>query len=159
SERSHQSTITQLRSDLAKVRKDHMSLEVSHANLEVSLSASRDRERRRLAHTQSFMEINARNLERGAIHKAHASAQSVVNGILLSKSLPTVNIPPLNISEDEEYPKPDNDYEFVSDDENDQEDEENQLEKDKPAGEINVEAENPGPEKSLVEQDVVVDRA
>ncbi|KAI3969985.1 hypothetical protein MKW92_014107 [Papaver armeniacum] len=122
-----------------------MSLEVSYLNLEVSLSAYRDRARRRLAQTQNILEINARNLEREAIRKAHASAQSVVNGIFLSTSLPTVNIPPLIVSEDEEYSETDTDYEFISDDEKDQEDEENQLEKDKPAGEIIAEVENPGP--------------
>ncbi|KAI3862855.1 hypothetical protein MKX03_013004, partial [Papaver bracteatum] len=141
-EKSHQYTITQLKSDLAKVRKDRMSLEVSHAKLEISLSASQDRARRRLAYQQIFLDINARNLERGAIRKAYAYAQSVVNGIFLSNSPPAVNIPSINVNEDEEYPEPDSDYEFVSDDEKDQEKEENFLEKDKSTGEANVKVEN-----------------
>ncbi|XP_026429264.1 altered inheritance of mitochondria protein 44-like [Papaver somniferum] len=151
SEKSNQSTVTQLRYDLSKVRKERL-------NLELSLAASRDRARRRLAHQQSFLEINVRNLEKGVIRKAHASAQSVVNGILLSNSLPAVRIHPINVGEDEEYPEPDSDYEFVNDDEKDKEDEEDQIEKEKSVDKTNAEIENPGSnidaQKSLVEQDV-----
>ncbi|XP_026444141.1 uncharacterized protein LOC113344363 [Papaver somniferum] len=154
SEKSHQSTIAQLIFDLSKIRKERL-------NLELYLAASRDRARRRLAHQQSFLEINARNLEMGDIRKAHASAQSVVNGILLRNSLPAVKIPPLNVGEDEEYPEPDSDYEFVSDDEKDQEDEQDQIEKDKSVDKTNAQIENSGSnidvEKSLVEQDVVAE--
>ncbi|KAI3869115.1 hypothetical protein MKX03_013384, partial [Papaver bracteatum] len=142
SEKSHQATIALMKYDLSKSRKDHMNLEVSRANLEISFSSSRDRARRKLAYQQFFLEINARNLEKGSIHKAHASAQSIVNGILLRNSLPAVNIPPLNVSKDEEYPEPDIDYEFVSYDEKDQED---LRENNKSTNGINAEIENPEP--------------
>ncbi|KAI3860833.1 hypothetical protein MKX03_002449, partial [Papaver bracteatum] len=105
SEKSHQANITLLRSDLAKVRKYQMNLEESCANL------------------------NARNLENVVIRKSHSSAKYVINRILLCNSLPAVNIHPLNVSKDEKYPESDSDYEFVSDDEKDQEDEEDLLEK------------------------------
>ncbi|XP_026410241.1 uncharacterized protein LOC113305418 [Papaver somniferum] len=114
SERLHQSNVTQLRSDLSKARKEC-------TNLKLSLSASRGRVRRRLAYQQKVLEINARNLERGAIRKARANSQSIISGILLSNYLPAVKLPSLTIGEDEEYPEADNDYDFVSDDEREQE--------------------------------------
>ncbi|XP_026443036.1 altered inheritance of mitochondria protein 44-like [Papaver somniferum] len=125
SERSHQSTIAQLRSDLSKVQKEHMNLEASHANLEFF-----------------FLLLETEREE-------------------YSNSLPAVKIPPLNVSEDEEYPETDSDYELVSDDEKDQEDEEDQIEKYKYVDKTNAETENPRPntdaEKSLVEQDVAAE--
>ncbi|XP_026410135.1 spindle pole body component 110-like [Papaver somniferum] len=171
SEKSNQSTISQLRFDLAKVRKDRANLEISYTNLEVSLTASRDRARRRFIFLQNFMEMNARNIEKEVIRKAHVNAQTLVNQILLRNSLSRVTVPPLNISEDEKYPEPDSDYEFVSEDERDHEDNidvsfsEDQLKKDKSGNvdsvdKADAEVKDPNPihkidaEKSLVEQDV-----
>ncbi|XP_026395754.1 uncharacterized protein LOC113290360 [Papaver somniferum] len=139
SERLHQSTITQLRSDLSKARKEC-------TNLELSLFASCGGAQRRLAYQQNILEINARNLERGAIRKAHANSQSVINEILLSNSLHAVKLPSLTIGEDEEYPEADSDYDFLSDDEREQEGEEDHLEKDKPVSETNAEIEVLGPD-------------
>ncbi|XP_026420507.1 uncharacterized protein LOC113316564 [Papaver somniferum] len=149
SEKSNQSTISQLRSDLAKIRKDRTNLEIT--NLEVSLTASRDRARRRFAYLQNFAEINARNIEKEVIRKAH------------------LIFPPLNISEDEKYLEPDSDYEFISGDEKDHEDDidasfsEDQLEKNKSGNvdsvdKTNAETKDPNPshkidaEMSLIDQ-------
>ncbi|RZC91886.1 hypothetical protein C5167_021597 [Papaver somniferum] len=88
SEASHQSVVAQLNSKLSKVRKEYGNLELSRGNLELSLSASRNRAQRRFAFQKNFLEINARNLERAVIRKGHSSAQTVIDGILSSNSLP-----------------------------------------------------------------------
>ncbi|XP_026441423.1 uncharacterized protein LOC113340498 isoform X1 [Papaver somniferum] len=103
SEASHQSVVAQLNSKLSKVRKEYGNLELSRGNLELSLSASRNRAQRRFAFQKNFLEINARNLERAVIRKGHSSAQTVIDGILSSNSLPAVRLPACNVGEDEEY--------------------------------------------------------
>ncbi|RZC47346.1 hypothetical protein C5167_040304 [Papaver somniferum] len=123
SEKSHQSAVAQLNSELSKVRKEA---------------------RRRFAFQKNFLEINARNLERDVIRKGHSSAQSVIDGILSSNSLPAVKLPICNVGADEEYPEPDSDFEFLSDDEKDQGDEEIQQEEEKSTNDAGIEIENPG---------------
>lgn len=149
SEKLHQSTISWLGSDLTKARKER-------AKFSTALISSRDRSERRCSYLQSFVEIGIKNAEKAVARDAHIKAQTLVNNILLEKSLPLVTVPPLDISDDEQLPVPDNDYEYVSDEEEDLEVplQENQLEKDgsdegfskDPNSEMNVEA-------SVVDQD------
>ncbi|XP_026408666.1 structural maintenance of chromosomes protein 5-like [Papaver somniferum] len=149
SEKLHQSTISWLGSDLTKARKER-------AKFSTALISSRDRSERRCSYLQSFVEIGIKNAEKAVARDAHIKAQTLVNNILLEKSLPLVTVPPLDISDDEQLPVPDSDYEYVSDEEEDLEVplQENQLEKDgsdegfskDPNSEMNVEA-------SVVDQD------
>ncbi|XP_026437527.1 altered inheritance of mitochondria protein 44-like [Papaver somniferum] len=155
SERSHQSVVTQLKSELSKVRKECANLEISRDYLKLSLSASRSRARIRFAYQKNFLEINARNLERVAIRKGHSSAQSVIDGILVSNSLPAVKLPVCNVSADEEYPEPDSDYDFLSDDKKDEDEEENQQDEEKPANEANAEIENQQEEEKSADEVII----
>ncbi|XP_026384738.1 uncharacterized protein LOC113280309 [Papaver somniferum] len=143
SEKPHQSTISQLRSDLAKVRKER-------AKFSTALTSSRDRSERRCSFLKNFMQVSTRNAEKVVARDAHIKAQTLVNEILLERSLPLVTVPPIDISDDEQLPEPDSDYEYVSYEEEDLEVsfQENQLEKDgsddgltkDPNSEINGEA-------------------
>ncbi|XP_026378999.1 uncharacterized protein LOC113273519 [Papaver somniferum] len=54
SEKSQQSTIAHLNSELSKARKECANLKLSHGNLELYLSASRNRARRRFVFQKNF---------------------------------------------------------------------------------------------------------
>ncbi|XP_026420707.1 cytotardin-like [Papaver somniferum] len=115
SEKSYQSTISQLRSDLAKVHKERAKKTKLSKDISVALSSSHDRAERRFSFLQDFMEVDRRNDEKGIARQDHNKTQTLVNKILLSESLPPVIIPPLQISDDERLPEPDSDYDHVSD--------------------------------------------
>lgn len=110
----HQSTISKLRSDLSKAHRER-------GKLSLALASSRDRANMRYLYLGNLMEVAIKNTKKGATREAHVKAHILANRDCVDNSLTLVDVEPLEVDAYEKLHEPDNVYDYVSEDDEDEE--------------------------------------